>query len=51
MVHTNELLSCDKDATIYLSTGETIFNHYESSNCDLWFHLLEDFENTQISGK
>jgi hypothetical protein len=32
-VHTNELLSCDGDATIYLSTGETflilVLHHQE----------------------
>jgi hypothetical protein len=30
-VHTNELLSCDGDATIYLSTGETILTSITSS--------------------
>jgi hypothetical protein len=52
-VHTNELLSCDGDATIYLSTGETQFNTSITSSGDGEIDLglpVRRFRNNTISG-
>jgi hypothetical protein len=51
-VHTNELLSCDGDATIYLSTGETILilvlHHQEMVK--LIYLPVRRFRNINTSG-